>query len=261
MKLLIAAGCLLLCITACRNQESNPDYSGWSAYAGSKDGSRYSSNNQLNTGNVSGLQVAWTYSSQDKDTGNHSQNQCNPIMVDGVLYGLTPRVKLFALDAASGQPKWTFDPATLEPDTVSQDPFAFFKVSRGLMYWQNEEGTDKRILYSAGAKLYAVNAANGQVVKSFGNGGYISLDVGLDRDTATYNKFIAATTPGIIYKDLVIMGMRVAESADAAPGHIRAFDVRTGKRAWIFHTIPQPGEKGYDSWEDKDAWQKIWRRQ
>jgi quinoprotein glucose dehydrogenase len=258
MKRLFAGGCLLLlCITACRNHVNGPDYSGWKTYAGSKDGIRYSSNDQLNTGNVSGLQVAWTYSSQDKDTGNHSQNQCNPIMVDGVLYGVTPRVKLFALDAATGALKWLFDPASLELDTVEQDPFAFFKVSRGVMYWQNEDGTDKRILYSAGAKLYAINAANGQPVKSFGNKGYILLDIDLDRDTATYNKFIAATTPGIIYKDLIITGMRVAESADAAPGHIRAFDIETGKRAWIFYTIPQPGEKGYDTWEDKDAWKKF----
>jgi len=257
MKLLFAGCALLLCMTACRNHVNGPDYSGWKTYAGSKDGIRYSSNDQLNTGNVAGLQVAWTYCSQDKDTGNHSQNQCNPIMVDGVLYGVTPRVKLFALDAATGAIKWLFDPASLEPDTAEQDPFAFFKVSRGVMYWQNEDGTDKRILYSAGAKLFAINAANGQPIKSFGDKGYILLDIDLDRDTSSYNKFIAATTPGIIYKDLLITGMRVAESADAAPGHIRAFDIKTGKRAWIFHTIPQPGEKGYDTWEDKDAWKKF----
>lgn len=257
MKLQFAGWMLPLCMIACRSHVNRPDYSGWQTYAGTKDGLRYSSIDQLNTGNVAGLQVAWTYSSQDKDTGNHSQNQCNPIMVDGVLYGTTPRLKLFALNAATGQLKWLFDPATLEPASVQQDPFAFFKVSRGVMYWQDANGTDKRIFYSAGAKTYAVNAANGQVVKSFGNNGYITLDTALDRDTASYNKFIAATTPGIIYKDLLITGMRVDESADAAPGHIRAYDVRTGKRVWIFHTIPHPGEKGYDTWDDKDAWKKF----
>lgn len=257
MQLKLAGCCLLLCMASCRDHSNEPNYSGWQTYAGSKDGNRYSSNEQLNTGNVGSLQVAWTYSSHDKDTGNHSQNQCNPIMVDGVLYGTTPRLKLFALDAATGAVKWLFDPATLEPDSIQKDPFAFFKVSRGVIYWQSEDNTDKRILYSAGAKTFAVNALNGQLVKNFGNKGYIELDKDLDRDTGTYNNFIAATTPGIIYKNLLICGMRVDESADAAPGHIRAYDVRTGKRAWIFHTIPHPGETGYDTWEDKAAWKKF----
>ncbi len=249
--------CLILCcLAACRQRPSQTDYSGWRTYAGTKDGNRYSSNDQINAGNVAQLQVAWTYSSHDKDPENHSQNQCNPIMVDGILYGTTPRVKLFALDAATGAVKWTFDPATME-DSTNSDPYAFFKVSRGVMYWQDETGTDKRILYSAGAKTYAINATNGQPITSFGKGGYIDLSEDLDREKDSFNPFIAATTPGIIYKNLFIMGMRVAESADAAPGHIRAFDVITGKRAWIFHTIPHPGEKGYDSWEDKDAWQKF----
>jgi quinoprotein glucose dehydrogenase len=257
MKQLLAGCCLLLSLVACHDRAVRTDYSGWRSYAGTKDGSRYSSNDQLNTANVAQLQVAWTYSSQDRDTGNHSQNQCNPIMVDGVLYGTTPRTKLFALDAATGALKWLFDPAALEPDSVRNDPFAFFKVSRGVMYWQSEDGSDKRVLYSAGAKTYAINALTGQPVNSFGKGGYIELDKDLDRDTGTYNAFIAATTPGIIYKNLLITGMRVAETADAAPGHIRAFDVRTGKRVWIFHTIPHPGEKGYDTWEDSTAWKKF----
>lgn len=258
MKLRTAACCLLLLsMTACHDRSGKPDYSGWPAYAGTKDGMRYSSNDQLNTGNVAKLQVAWTYSSQDKDPDNHSQNQCNPVMVDGVLYGTTPRLKLFALDAATGIVKWLFDPSLLEEDSAKKDPFAFFKVSRGVIYWQNEDRSDKRVLYSVGAKTYAVNAANGELVSTFGKGGYIELDKDLDREEGSYNNFIAATTPGIIYKNLLITGMRVAESADAAPGHIRAFDVVTGKRAWIFHTIPRPGEKGYETWEDKDAWKKF----
>jgi len=250
------AALLALMLAACRQPSTHHDYSGWRNYAGSKDGNRYSSNDQINTGNAAKLQVAWTYSSHDKDPDNHSQNQCNPVVIDGVLYGTSPRLKLLALDAATGTPKWIFDPASLE-DTTNADPMAFFKVSRGVMYWQSEDGKDKRILYSVGEKVYAINAVTGKHISSFGEKGYVDLSKDLDRDTASYNPFIAATTPGIIYKNLMIIGMRVAESADAAPGHIRAYDVLTGKRVWIFHTVPQPGEKGYDTWDDKDAWKKF----
>lgn len=244
---------LSLHLIACKQSTTN-DYKSWPAYAGSKEGIRYSANDQIDTSNVSSLQVAWTYSTNDRDTGNRSQNQCNPIMVDGVLYGTSPRLKLFALDAATGVQKWLFDPA--REDTASKnDRFAFFKVSRGVVYWH--DGNDKRIFYSAGSKTYAINATDGKPVRSFGKQGYIDLAENLDREPGTYNPFIASTTPGIIYKDLLIMGTRVAESADAAPGHIRAFDVRTGARRWIFHTIPHPGEKGYETWPDKEAWKKL----
>lgn len=248
---------LMVGFISCKNPSRAPqDYSGWTAYAGSKDGIRYSSNEQINAGNVSQLQVAWTYSSGDRDTGNHTQNQCNPIMIDGILYGTTPKLKLFALNAATGKQKWLFDPA-MEDTSVKNDPYAFFKVTRGVMYWQDEKATDKRIIYSVGSKTYAINVADGKPVRSFGKNGFIDLTQNLDRDSGTYNAFIANTTPGVIYKDVLIMGMRVGESADAAPGPVRAFDARTGELKWIFHTIPHPGEKNYDTWPDKDAWKKL----
>jgi len=245
---------------ACKNSSEDSyvqNYRGWSSYAGSKDGIRYSSNEQINTNNVAQLRVAWTYSSHDKDTGNRSQNQCNPIMVDGILYGTTPRLKLFALNAATGEQKWLFDPSE-EDTTAKLDPFAFFKISRGVTYWHDEQGNDKRIFYSVGSKTYAINVADGRPIRNFGKGGYIDLSENLDVDPGEgSNFFVAGTTPGVIYKDLLIMGMRLSESADAAPGHIRAFDVHTGKRRWIFHTIPHPGDVGYDTWPDKDAWKRI----
>jgi quinoprotein glucose dehydrogenase len=246
---------MLLYFTVFCNSSSHHDYSGWTNYAGSKEGNRYSSNDQINLQNVGQLEVAWTYSTNDKDTANRSQNQCNPIVVDGVLYGTSPRLKLFAINAATGKQKWIFDPA-LGNTSVNSDPMAFFKVSRGVTYWQDEAGKDKRIFYGIGGKTYAINAGNGKPVLSFGKGGYIDLSEDLDRAPG-FNPFVASTTPGIIYKDLLIMGMRLAESADAAPGHIRAFDVRSGKRRWIFHTIPHPGEKGYETWEDKESWKKF----
>lgn len=242
---------------SCKNTAETPkDYSGWTTYAGSKDGIRYSSNEEINTSNVTQLQVAWTYSSGDKDTNNRTQNQCNPIMIDGILYGTTPQLKLFALNAATGEKKWLFNPAT-EDTAIKNDPYAFYKVARGVIYWQDEKAVDKRIIYSVGSKTYSINVADGKPVRSFGKNGYIDLTENLDRDTGTYNPYIVNTTPGVIYKDLLIMGMRVSESADAAPGHIRAFDVRTGALKWIFHTIPYPGEKNYETWPDKDAWKKL----
>ena len=253
---LLLLSCYILLSISC-NQSSavSEKYSGWTTYAGSKDGNRYSSNDQINRDNVSKLTIAWRWSSHDKDTGNRSQNQCNPIMIDGILYGTSPRLKLFALDAATGEQKWIFDPAD-EDTAARKDPYAFFKVCRGVAYWQDSSGKDRRIFYSVGSKTYAINADNGKNIKSFGKNGYLDLTENLDREPG-FNPFVAGTTPGIIYKNLLIIGTRLAESADAAPGHIRAYDVRTGERKWIFHTIPHPGEFGYETWPDKEAWKKL----
>ena len=255
IKLLSLLSVLSVVYCSCKNKPATnaADYSGWRTYAGTKEGNRYSSNEEINLNNVSKLKVAWTYSTHDRDTGNLSQNQCNPIMVDGVLYGTSPKLKLFALDAATGAQKWLFDPA--KGDTTNNgDPMAYYKVSRGVIYWQNNDGGEKRIFYSVGAKTFAIDAETGSPVRSFGKNGYIDLTKNLGRDTKS---FVAGTTPGVVYKDLFIVGTRVAESADAAPGHIRAYDARTGKMRWIFHTIPHPGERGYETWKDTAAWKKF----
>ncbi|MEO3406168.1 PQQ-binding-like beta-propeller repeat protein [Mucilaginibacter sp. CAU 1740] len=250
----------LFCIAAiiyssCKHTSKNNEasYTGWSTYAGSKDGIRYSSNQEINATNVGQLKQVWTYSTHDKDTANRSQNQCNPVMVDGVLYGTSPKLKLFALNAATGEQKWLFDPAK-DDTTNNGDPMAYYKVSRGVIYWQNNAGGEKRIFYSVGAKTWAIDAENGNPVRSFGNNGYLDLTKDLGRDTKS---FVAGTTPGVVYKDLLLVGTRVSESADAAPGHIRAYDTRTGKLRWIFHTIPQPGEPGYETWQDTAAYKKF----
>ncbi len=231
-------------------------YSGWEAYSGTKDGMRYSSIDQVTTSNVKNLEIAWRYSSGDRDSLNRTQNQCNPIIVDGILYGTSPRLKLFALDAANGVEKWVFDPAVEDPG-ATDDPLHFYKVNRGVMYWQDKGGKDRRIFYNVGSRIYGIDAAGGQPIRSFGVDGYIDLILDLDKDLAGSGAYIVNTTPGVIYRDLLITGSRVAESADGAPGHIRAYDVRTGKRKWIFHTIPHPGEPGYESWPDKEAYKKL----
>ena len=234
---------------SCTSSDNN--YNGWKMYGGNSQNNHYSSLKQIDTTNVEQLQAAWTYNTGDVDTANHSQIQCNPIMVDGVLYGTTPLMKLFALDASTGKRKWVFNPF----DSLTADKRMFFVLNncRGVTYWS--DGNDKRIFYTAGSYLYSINADDGKFVKTFGDNGKIDLHDGLGRDVS--DKFITATSPGVIYKDLIIMGSRVDEGANAAPGHIRAFDVRTGKLQWIFHTIPYPGEPGYDTWEDTAAYKHI----
>ncbi|MFD1144129.1 PQQ-binding-like beta-propeller repeat protein [Larkinella insperata] len=222
----------------------------WPNYGGNKAGNRYSPLTQINTGNVSKLQVAWMYDASEKPDANGRRReraiQCQPIVIDGILYGTTPELKLFALRADTGEQLWKFEPS--KDDRLNSN--------RGVMYWEN--GANKRILYTVGASLYAVNAQNGQIINSFGNDGRVDLHQGLqtnlDHDVSKLS--VTATTPGIIHRNTVVMGSSVSESGDAAPGHIRAFDVVTGKLKWVFHTIPQPGEFGYDTWP-KDAYKKI----
>jgi quinoprotein glucose dehydrogenase len=247
-----ALACLLglsVFVYSCKNNSSQDDAT-WRVYGGSKKSQHYSSLKQIDTSNVKQLQVAWAYHTNDADLKAHSQIQCNPIVVNGLLYGTTPRLKLFALDAATGVQKWIFNPA----GNTNATPSSFgMNNNRGVTYW--EDGDDKRILYCAGSNIYAINAENGQPVTSFGDGGKVDLHNDLGRDAK--DMYVTATTPGIIYKDLYIIGSRVNETADAAPGHIRAYDVRTGKLKWIFHTIPYPGEFGYDTWEDPQTYKHI----
>jgi quinoprotein glucose dehydrogenase len=250
LLLLLGALCLFV---SCKKHRSGAGYTGWGTYAGTKDGDRYSSNDQITLKNVNQLKIAWTYSTADKDSANRSQNQCNPIMVDGILYGTSPKLKLFALDAATGDQKWLFDPAT-QDTSKKNDPMAYYKVCRGVVYWQDSAGGNKRIFYSVGQKTFAIDAETGEPIKTFGKGGYLDLTEDLGRKVDSY---VSGTTPGVIYKDLLIMGARVDESEDAAPGHIRAYDVMTGKLRWIFHTIPEPGEFGFKTWPDSTAWKRL----
>jgi quinoprotein glucose dehydrogenase len=227
----------------------------WTAYAGGNEGNRYSGNTQINKNNVARLTQAWSFSSGDKDLENRTQNQCNPLVIDGVLYGTSPQLKLLALNAATGAPRWIFDPAKFD-STAKDDPYAFYKVSRGLMCWKGDNKNETRIFYGAGSRIYAVNGADGSLIKKFGKKGYIDLAEYHGR-TGAFDSYIALTTPGVIYRNLMIIGSRVGESADAAPGDIRAFDVLTGNLVWTFHTIPHPAEENHESWPDSTAWKKL----
>lgn len=241
-------------ILSCQSKPKK-DYSNWTSYKGSDEAIHYSSLTEIDTSNVTKLEVAWAYHTGDADTAAHSQIQCNPIIIDGVMYGTSPQLKLFAIDAATGKEKWVFNPK--DSVEVSNKVMQFvLNNNRGVTYW-TDGANDKRIFYTVGSQLFSIDANSGKTVKSFNNGkGYIELHEGLGRDDI-YNLFITATSPPVIYKDLIITGTRVDEGALAAPGHIRAYDVKTGIQKWIFHTIPQPGEEGYDSWEDKEAYKFI----
>lgn len=221
----------------------------WTTFAGNNAGIRYSSLDQITRKNVKNLVVAWTYTTADK-----GQIQCTPIIVEGVLYATSPRLKLFALEAATGVEKWLFDP--LDSLVQARHPGVFSNVNRGVMYWENDDRTDQRIFYTVGARIFAVNAADGTLVESFGDHGSVDMRRNLDHEDAE-DGYIKATSPGVIYNDLLIIGSSVAEQADALPGHIRAFDVRTGDRRWIFHTVPHPDEFGYDTWGDRNAWKSL----
>lgn len=242
---------LLATIPGCQQKK---DYTGWTSYKGSDEAIHYSSLTQVDTSNVKQLQISWEYHTGDADTVNHSQIQCNPIVVNGILYGTTPLLKLFAIDAATGKEQWVFNPAAAEG--TDKKPLHFIlNNNRGVTYWSDGD-KDKRIYYTVGSRLFAINVATGKQVPGFGAGGSIDLHDGLDRE-GIYNLFITATSPPVIYKDVLITGTRVDEGAQAAPGHIRGYDVRTGVQKWIFHTIPYPGEPGYETWEDKEAYKFI----
>src|SRR6201991_186793 len=219
----------------------------WPAYGGNKENNRYSDLRQINVDNVKDLGVAWIYSSNDSTVshkrGGVHEIQCQPIVVKGVLYGVNATLKLFALEAGSGKQLWQSDPFQGKAARINQ--------CRGVTYW--EQGDDKRIFYVAGNDLFALNAVTGKPVEAFGTGGKVSFTAGLDINHDVRNLYITATSPGVIYKNTIIFGNTVSESGDAAPGYVRGFDAVTGKLVWTFHTVPQPGEPGYETWP-KDAY-------
>ena len=231
-------GVIVLVLFACTPTEKEKEihFQTWSHYLGDPGRSHYSTLDQITTDNVQNLQVAWEYSSGDKRSDNRSQIQCNPIIVDSVLYATTPSLDLIALKAHTGEEIWTFQPA----DTA----WPGMGVNRGVTYWAHNNGAN--IIYSSGPHLYAVDAATGKIVKGFGDNGKVDLREGLGRDPQSL--LVLANTPGVVYKDLLIQGTRVNEGPGAAPGHIRAYDLHTGEIAWTFKTIPAPGEFGYDTW-------------
>jgi quinoprotein glucose dehydrogenase len=213
----------------------------WPVYLGDAGATHFSSLAQITRANVARLAPAWTYHAGEATAT--SQIQCNPLIVDGVLYGTSPRLVLFALNAATGRELWRFDPYRGAGGREGG-------LNRGLVFWR--EGEERRILFSAGSFLYSIDPGSGHPMEDFGERGRIDLHDGLDREAR--GLYVVGTSPGAVYRDLLIVSNRMSEGpGPAAPGHIRAYDVRTGQRRWIFHTIPHPGEKGHETWS-ADSW-------
>ena len=196
---------------------------------------KYSPLDQINTGNVARLEVAWRYDSGDAFPG--SEMQTNPIVIGSRLFAITPKQRLVALDAATGRELWKFDPHKGED-------YRGASRNRGLVAWTGDGRTI--LFYAVGSYMHAVDAATGKAVEGFGQGGRIDLREGLERDPATIS--VSATSPGVVYKDLLIVGSALAEDLPAAPGDIRAFDVHTGALRWSFKTIPAAGQPGSETW-------------
>lgn len=225
---------LLVFVSACSENEQ-PVFleSDWPAYGGHNNGNRFSMLTQITRENVSRLVPAWQF---DMDSAGESQTQ--PIVVDGVVYGVTPTLEVIALNGASGELLWSF--SGLEGRTGYTGP------SRGLAMWK--EGQEEILFAGLVDRLFAIDPASGNLVAEFGNDGVLDLRTGLPGDARRY--YVSMTSPGIIYRDTIIVGFRTGENPPAAPGDIRAFDVRTGDLVWSFHTIPDADEFGADTWPE-----------
>ncbi len=241
---LFVAACLAGAGCADVREEPEAGYTGWEAFGGGPEQMQYSRLGQIHPGNVSQLQVAWTYRTGDESPG--SEIQCNPLVIDGVLYGSSPNGRVFALDAATGQELWT---RRLDVDGV---PYKRRSKNRGFMHWR--AGGDSRIYAAAGHLLYALDARTGAVVEEFGDGGALNLRSDLPERAGALS--ISLNTPGVVYGDLLVLGSAVSETLPSAPGYIRAYDARTGAWRWTFRTIPHPGEPGYETWPE-DAWKTL----
>ncbi|NND32610.1 MAG: PQQ-binding-like beta-propeller repeat protein [Saprospiraceae bacterium] len=213
----------------------------WPVYKADRSSSSYSPATQINRTNVGYLQMAWQFDPADAPAGvRYGKYECNPIVVDGIIYATSARRRVYAIEANTGMKIWSFDPFNGARGGG---------MCRGVTHWSNQD--ESRILFTADHFLYALEASSGKAILSFGQNGRVDLNenLGVNADSV----WVKPTSPGIIYRDLIILGSEVSESYDAAPGHIRAYNVKTGEMEWIFHTIPQPGEFGYETWPP-NAW-------
>jgi quinoprotein glucose dehydrogenase len=216
------------------------DHTAWRDYAGAPDSAQYSALKQIDRSNVGKLEIAWTF-----PTGDGLKYSFNPIVVDGLLYVLAKNNSIVALQAATGKEVWTYSP----------DPPATIITNRGINYWESKDRADRRLLLCVNHALQAIEARTGKPILSFGTGGRVDLKEGLGRDPKSLT-LVQSTTPGRVFENLIVLGSATNQGYGSAPGDIRAFDVRSGKLVWTFHTIPHPGEFGYETWP-ADAWKTV----
>lgn len=216
---------------------AEPATADWPAFGGAPENDHYSPLRQFTKRNVHRLREAWRY-----DMPVAGDAQTNPLVIDGILYGYTPDLQVVALDAATGRELWRFDAGLEGPELGGGRRFT--GPSRGLAYWS--DGRRSRLFASVMNYLFALDPATGRTIDAFAAHGAIDLREGLGDDPARY--YVALTSPGVVFEDLLIVGFRTTESSPAPPGDIRAFDVRTGRLRWTFHTIPRSGEPGAETW-------------
>jgi quinoprotein glucose dehydrogenase len=215
--------------SSCRDNANDAD---WPEYLGGPDRNHYSALSQITLDNVNKLKQAWEY-----HTGDSGQVQCNPIIIDGVVFGMTASSQPFAVDGASGKELWRKNGGDKK----------WYSTSRGVAIAEVDK--QKRLFYTVESDLLALDALTGEPVLSFGDSGKVSLRSGLGESAK--EKFVISTTPGTIFEDLIIMPLRISEGSDAAPGYIQAFNTRSGNLEWVFKTIPHPGEEGYETWPEQ----------
>ncbi len=216
----------------------------WSSYAGDLGSSRYSTLDQITPANVSRLEVAWVHHSAPEGSRYRGSIECTPVIAGGRMYIVGAGLVIQALDPATGKLLWTHSPLGNTSGRRASG------VTRGVTYWT--DGKSERIYAPVQSRIWCLDAKTGQPLESFGEKGSIDVEKDVDRDMTGLS--LASTTPGVIHKDVLIIASRTEEGPrPAAPGHIRAYDIHTGKRRWIFHTIPHPGEFGHETWS-KDSW-------
>ena len=220
----------------------------WRSYAGDAHASHFSPLDEITADNVAGLEPAWELETLPANTRPIGMLECTPIVVDGVMYVSAFGLHTHAVEAHTGKPIWVN-----EGFSSGRRSRRAAGVSRGVVYWK--DGGEERIFAPVREHLFAIDAKSGKLIDSFGAGGAIELEKDIDRELGE-GESIASTTPGVVFEDLLIVPTRHGEGpSKAAPGHIRAYDCRTGKRRWIFHTIPHPGEFGYETWSP-DSWKE-----
>jgi quinoprotein glucose dehydrogenase len=216
------------------------DHTSWSDYGGGPDSSQYSALREINRSNVSKLEIAWLF-----PTGDDNRYFFNPVQAHGLTYVLAANNSIVALNAETGKEVWV----------RQADPHTEIITDRGINYWESKDGSERRLLFASNHFLQAIDARTGRSILSFGTNGRVDLKHSLGRDPSTLS-LVQSTTPGRVFENLLILGSATNQGYGSAPGDIRAFDVRSGKLVWTFHTIPHPGEFGYDTWP-KDAWKRV----
>lgn len=241
LKIVFAVGLTgLLLVFSAPPDKPRASYESWDHYGGSPDSSQYSGLRQIKRANVARLRIAWTFK-----TGDGNKYLFNPLIAHGLMYVLARNNSIIALDPATGKEIWAYETGVRST----------LLTNRGINYWESPNGSERRLLFSANNCLEAIDARTGKRIAQFGDDGRVDLREGLGRDP---NKLtlVQSTTPGRVFENLLILGSATNEEYGSAPGDVRAYDVRTGKMVWSFHTIPHEGEFGYDTWP-QDAWKTV----